>query len=90
MKERLEKKLTGSLSPIYIAISDDSAAHAGHAGARAGGETHFTVTIVADAFSGKNRVARHRMVYGSINEEFEGRLHALVINTFTPEEYDLA
>lgn len=82
----IDRKLNAALAPSRLVITDDSAKHAGHAGAREGGESHFTVDIVSAAFSGKNRVARQRMVYGLLKEEFDAGLHALALITRTPDE----
>ena len=65
---------------------DDSARHAGHAGAQPGGETHFTVLVVAEAFRGMNRVARSRAVHAALAPEFAGGMHALSLVLRTPEE----
>jgi BolA protein len=84
----IEARLTAALAPIAsIQITDDSAQHAGHAGAAAGG--HFSVTIVAAAFAGKPRVARHRMVYDALADAMQRGIHALAITAYTPEEFAL-
>jgi BolA protein len=83
---QIEAKLRAALAPSRLAVIDDSARHAGHAGAAPGGETHFTVEIVAAAFAGKPRVARHRMIYDLLAEEIAGGVHALALKTLTPEE----
>jgi BolA family transcriptional regulator, general stress-responsive regulator len=81
----IESRLTAALAPVTtIAVRDDSAQHAGHAGAAAGG--HYSVTIVAAAFAGKARVARHRMVYDALAEAMQRGIHALAITALTPEE----
>ena len=80
----IEARLTAALSPASLAVQDDSAQHAGHAGAAAGG--HYSVTIVAAAFAGKARVARHRMVYDALAEAMQRGIHALAITALTPEE----
>lgn len=74
------------LAPTRLVVTDDSARHAGHAGARPEGETHFTVEIVAAAFEGLPRVARHRKVYGLLAGEIAGGVHALALRTLTPAE----
>lgn len=84
--DAIRRKLSEQLSPVRLDIIDDSHRHAGHAGARAEGETHFTVTVVADAFAGKNRVARQRLVYAILADELRGRVHALSLTTLTPDE----
>ena len=84
----IEARLTAALAPVVsIQITDDSAQHAGHAGASAGG--HFSVTIVAAAFAGKARVARHRMVYDALADAMQRGIHALAITAYTPEEFAL-
>ncbi|MBV8628906.1 BolA family protein [Paraburkholderia sp. JHI2823] len=80
----IETRLTAALAPVSIDVRDDSAQHAGHAGAAAGG--HYHVTIVASAFAGKARVARHRMVYDALAEAMQRGIHALAITALTPEE----
>ncbi|WP_322106830.1 BolA family protein [Paraburkholderia sp. J41] len=81
----IETRLAAALAPVQsLTVSDDSAQHAGHAGAAAGG--HFSVTIVAAAFAGKARVARHRMVYDALAEAMQRGIHALAITALTPEE----
>jgi BolA protein len=81
----LEARLTAALSPESVHIDDDSAAHAGHAGAAGG--SHYTVTIVAAGFAGKPRVERHRLVYDALAEELRRGVHALAIKAYTPEEF---
>ena len=71
--DRLRARLTERFAPVRLEIIDESARHAGHAGARPGGETHFRVTIVSAAFAGQNRVARQRAVYGVLAEELARR-----------------
>ncbi|MBK8176841.1 MAG: BolA family transcriptional regulator [Rhodospirillales bacterium] len=86
MTETLARKLTEALSPVRLDVIDDSHRHAGHAGARPGGETHFRIDIVASAFTGKARLERHRLVYAALATELAGTVHALEISTRTPEE----
>ncbi len=83
---KIEAKLRAALAPTRLAVTDDSARHAGHAGARPGGETHFTVEIVSGQFTGKTRLARHRMVYDLLAGEIAGGVHALALKTLTPDE----
>ncbi|WP_293765532.1 BolA family protein [uncultured Aquitalea sp.] len=80
----LEQALT-ALAPEHIQLDDDSAEHAGHAGARSGGG-HYTLTIVSGRFAGLSRVARHRLVYDTLGELMKTRVHALAIRALTPEE----
>lgn len=84
--ERIHQKLTAALAPERLDITDDSHKHAGHAGARPGGESHFTVEVVSAAFEAQNRVARQRMVYDALKEELDGPVHALALRTMTPAE----
>jgi BolA protein len=85
MKDRIAQKLS-ILNPVQIDIIDDSAKHAGHSGARAGGETHFSVRVVSEQFNGKNMVARHKMIYELLNIELKEQIHALALKTLTKEE----
>ncbi|MCK0513073.1 BolA family protein [Aromatoleum buckelii] len=73
------------LDPVSIEIDDDSALHAGHAGARSGGG-HYRLTIVADCFKGKNTVARHRLVYDALGDLMRTRVHALAVRALTADE----
>jgi BolA protein len=82
----LRMKLNAAFSPLALDVVDDSARHAGHAGARPGGETHFNVRIVSDAFKGMSRVERQRKVYAVLAAELEGGVHALALTTLTPGE----
>ena len=83
---KIEAKLRAALAPVRLAISDDSARHAGHAGAQPGGETHFSVEIVSAEFTGKSRVLRHSMVYELLADEIAGGVHALAVKALTPGE----
>ncbi len=82
----LEFKLMSGLSPTDLQVVDDSARHAGHAGANAAGESHFNVTVTSAAFSGLNRVQRQRLVYGLLADELAGAVHALSLTTRAPGE----
>jgi BolA family transcriptional regulator, general stress-responsive regulator len=84
--ETIREKLTNKLAPTRLSIIDESARHAGHAGAHPEGETHFTVIVVSPAFIGLNRVARQRLVYQTLAAELAARVHALSLTTLTPEE----
>lgn len=84
--ERIRRKLTEAFAPDQLAVADDSHRHAGHAGSRPEGETHFTVEVVSGAFAGKSRIERHRMVNAALAEELKGRVHALVITAKAPGE----
>jgi BolA protein len=82
----IDNKLRARFSPQRLDIHDDSERHRGHAGHREGGETHFKVEIVSAEFEGKNRVARQRLVYEVLKDEFASGLHALEVKALTPAE----
>ena len=82
--DTMSRKLTERFAPIRLEIIDDSQRHAGHAGARPGGETHFSVMLVAAAFVGMGRVARQRLVYQILAEELAGSVHALSLTVLAP------
>jgi len=84
--DAIQSKLTDAFRPSRLEIVDDSARHAGHAGARPGGESHFNVTIEADAFVGQPKVARQRMVYRALADELAGPVHALSVKALAPGE----
>ena len=86
MTSRLRAKLEAALSPLALDIDDESAKHAGHAGAREGGETHYRIRIVSESFAGLSRVQRQRKVYAAVAEELAERVHALSLVTLTPDE----
>jgi BolA protein len=86
MTSRLRAKLEAALSPLALDIEDESAKHAGHAGAREGGETHYRIRIVSESFAGLSRVQRQRKVYAAVAEELAERVHALSLVTLTPDE----
>jgi BolA protein len=76
-QQRIEEKLTEAFQPARLTVRDDSAAHAGHAGAAPGGETHYTVEIESEAFAGLSRVQIQRAVMMVLQGEFDTGLHAL-------------
>src|SRR5260221_14330759 len=82
----IRAKLSDGLTPIRLDIVDESHRHAGHAGARPQGESHFQVSVVSAAFAGKTRVARQRLVYGFLADELRTDIHALSLTTLTPDE----
>lgn len=86
MQSRIEAKLSQGLQPTMLRVDDESSQHAGHSGARPGGQTHFRVAIQAAAFAGKTKVQRHRLVYGLLEEEFSQGVHALALQTLAPGE----
>ena len=87
---RLTAILTHTFAPSMLDVVDDSARHAGHNGAAAGGQTHYNVLIVSDAFRGMNRVDRSRAVHAALADEFAGGMHALALRLRTPEEHTRA
>ena len=82
----IRQKISEKLEPLELDIKDESALHAGHAGAREGGESHFRLRVVSDKFAGVSRVARQRMINDILREELAGPIHALAMKTLTPEE----
>jgi BolA protein len=86
VEQAIRTKLEAGLAPARLDIVDDSARHAGHAGAREGGESHFTVTVVSAAFAGVSRIARQRRVNTLLAEELAGPVHALSIQALAPGE----
>ena len=87
----IREKLTAGLAPLRLDIEDDSGRHAGHhheggVDGRAGGESHFNVTVVSAAFAGQGRVQRQRAVNALLREELAGPVHALSIRALTPAE----
>ena len=84
--ERIEALLRAHFHPEAIMVSDDSRLHAGHAGARPGGQTHYSVTVVSEVFHGQTRIARSRAVHAVLDAEFESGLHALALTLRTPDE----
>lgn len=86
MAENMRKKLEAALQPVVLEIEDDSESHRGHGGYREGGESHFNMKLVANAFEGASRVARQRMVFEVLKEELAGPVHALSLQCLTPDE----
>jgi BolA family transcriptional regulator, general stress-responsive regulator len=82
----ITEKLTEAFAPQSLRVVDESHQHEGHAGHRPGGETHFRVYIVSDAFGGKSRIERHRMINTTLSAELQSGVHALAIHAATPEE----
>ena len=83
--EHMEARLRAALAPEALTLTDDSAAHAGHAGAASGGG-HYHLNIVSPQFVGKQRVARHRLVYAALGDLMQQQIHALAITALTPAE----
>lgn len=83
---QIHSKLQSAFAPERLEVVDDSARHAGHAGASGGGESHFNVVVVSAAFVGVNRVERQRRVYAALAEELAGPVHALSLKALAPGE----
>jgi len=86
VRDRITARLTEAFTPVSLDVVDESDLHKGHAGHRPGGETHFRVTIVSDAFAGLNRVAIHREVYRVLDREIADGVHALAIRASVPAD----
>ena len=86
VNEIITEKLTEAFLPESLRVVDESHQHEGHAGHRPGGETHFRVYIVSEAFKGKSRIERHRMVNATLAGELAGSVHALAIHAKSPDE----
>ena len=86
MRQRIVALLTEALDPILLDVVDESDRHAGHAGAREGGGTHFRIRVVSARFERTTRVERHRLVYDLLTAEFADGLHALALVAKAPEE----
>lgn len=82
----ITEKLRRAFTPMSLRVEDESHRHAGHAGHRPGGETHYRLYIVAEAFRGKSRLERHRMVNAALADELAGGVHALAIHAAAPDE----
>jgi BolA protein len=82
----ITNKLTEAFAPESLQVIDESHRHEGHAGHRPGGQTHFRVHIVSDAFRGKSRIERHRMINATLAAELAGGVHALAIHASAPGE----
>lgn len=82
---RIEQQLRATFSPTVCQVEDESALHAGHAGAASGGG-HFRVRIVSSRFEGHGRLARHRLVYDCLDDMMQQEIHALAISALTPAE----
>ncbi len=84
IRDRIETKLRDTFTPTHLVVTDDSHRHAGHAGARPGGQTHLSIEIVSVAFQGKSRVDIHRSINAVLAEEFSAGVHALAISARAP------
>ena len=86
MAEIIKSKLEAALAPQLLDIEDQSERHRGHAGYREDGESHFHLTIVSDAFAGKSRLDRQRLVHSALAEELKEKIHALSMSVKAPGE----
>jgi BolA protein len=86
VRTAIADKLTAAFTPQRLDVVDESHQHAGHAGHRPGGQTHFRVTIVSEAFRGKSRIERHRMINQTLADELAAGVHALAIHASAPGE----
>lgn len=84
-RDQLEAALREAFRPVALEIEDESHRHRGHAGA-ADGRSHFRVRVVSERFAGRSRVQRHRMVYEALGDQLQTDIHALALETHTPEE----
>ncbi|MBI2714370.1 MAG: BolA family transcriptional regulator [Rhizobiales bacterium] len=82
----MTQKLTEAFAPQSVKVEDESIKHEGHAGSRPGGQTHYRVYIVSQAFKGKTRLERHRMINDILSAELAGGIHALAIHATAPGE----
>jgi BolA protein len=85
-RDTIINKLSEAFLPESIEVQDESHLHEGHAGHRPGGETHFRLYIVSEAFKGKSRIERHRMINTALAGELAGSVHALAIHAQAPGE----
>ena len=85
-RDVITEKLRKAFAPESLSVEDESQRHEGHAGHRPGGETHFRLYIVAEAFRGKSRIERHRMINAALKGELAGGVHALAIHAAAPGE----
>jgi BolA protein len=86
VKTLITDKLAAAFAPQSLDVVDESHQHEGHAGHRPGGQTHFRVYIVSEAFRGKSRIERHRMINQTLSSELTGGVHALAIHASAPGE----
>jgi BolA protein len=84
--DAIRQRLAAALAPSRLDLIDESALHAGHAGARAEGESHFRLLIVAATFAGKSRLERQRMVFAALGDLMRTDIHAMSIAALTPQE----
>ncbi|CCD29555.1 Transcriptional regulator BolA [Candidatus Glomeribacter gigasporarum BEG34] len=88
LRARIEARLRSRFAPPHLVVEDQSAVHAGHAGAQAGG--HLRVLIISSEFEGQTHIARHRKIYEALKPWMQKGIHALSIRALTPEEFSAA
>jgi len=86
VEQTIREKLVAAFAPVSLEVINDSHRHAGHDSSPGTGESHFSVRVVADAFAGKSRVERHRMVNAALADLLQGKVHALAIQALAPGE----
>ncbi len=86
VKASIELKILTELVPTRLVVVDESDLHAGHGGHRSSGESHFRLEVISDAFRGKSRVQRHRLIHEILSAELANSVHALSITALSPEE----
>jgi stress-induced morphogen len=86
IEETIKQRLTAAFQPVSLQVVNDSHRHAGHTSSPGTGESHFSVKVVAEAFVGKSRVERHRMVNEALADLLSGKVHALAIQALAPGE----
>ena len=88
VKKAIEQNLQKIFSPFHLEVRDESDRHAGHAGWKKSGGSHFAVRVVSSRFEGEAPVRRHRLVYDALKKEMESGVHALAIQAMTPKEWE--
>lgn len=88
IEDSINEKLMKRFAPTALKVVNESHRHEGHAGSPGGGMSHFAVLVVSDAFAGKSRLERHRLVNEALADELAAGVHALAIRAMTPAEYD--
>jgi BolA protein len=86
VEDQIREKLTRAFAPVSLAVVNDSHRHAGHASSPGTGMSHFSIKVVSEAFAGKSRVERHRLVNAALADELAGPVHALAVTALAPGE----
>jgi BolA protein len=86
-EQTIREKLESALQPVHLEVINESHLHAGHRGSPGTGESHFRVLIVSPSFAGKSRLERHRLVNATLSAELAGKVHALALNAYAPDEW---